>query len=161
MKDGNHSFYLELGDLAVGSEVIPSIDPKVSQANKKVSFNAIPLTILPLIAQANQDGADKYGKYNWLELPDDSMVLSTYINAMERHLLLLKAGQDFTSDGSHVHHLAAIIAGAAVALDALVFGKLKDDRVKLSPEQLEIFEKLINKQHPLQNRGSELVGGNL
>lgn len=120
-----------------------SIDPKQSQGAKKVNFDPVPITLLALAAKGNQNGADKYGIYNWLELEDGTMSLNTYINATLRHILLFKAGQDKASD-SDIHHLDHILAGLSVVRDAMIFNKVNDDRVKLSPEQIEIFEKLIN-----------------
>lgn len=119
------------------------VDPKEGLASKKIGFDSIPITASLYLSQANQHGADKYEVYNWLELPDNSMSLMTYINAIHRHWLLLKAGQDLTSDGQ-VHHLAAIMAGCAVVLDAITFNKVKDDRVKLTEEQIKILEEMIN-----------------
>jgi hypothetical protein len=121
------------------------IDPKESLASKKYCFDSIPITATLHLSKGNSHGGFKYGIYNWLELPDNSMSMMTYINAIHRHWLLLKAGQDLTSD-AQVHHLAAIMAGCAVALDAITFGKMKDDRIKLSPEQIEILEEMINNE---------------
>lgn len=121
------------------------VDPKEALASKKMGFDSIPITASLYLSQANQHGADKYGTYNWLELPDESMSLMTYINAIHRHWLLLRAGQDLTSDGQ-VHHFAAIMAGCAVALDAITFNKVKDDRVKLTEEQIKILEEMINNE---------------
>lgn len=121
------------------------IDPKQACAVKKLTFNSVPITLRVLAAPANQSGADKYGIWNWLKLPDGSMSLNTYINALERHLTLFRAGQDFTSD-TGIHNLDSMIAGLAVVRDAMIFGKVLDDREKLSEEQIVILEKLINKE---------------
>lgn len=122
-----------------------AIDPKETLASKKRCFDSVTATATLHLAKAMDHGASKYGAYNWLKLPDRSMSLMTYINAIHRHWLLYKAGQDLTSD-AQVHHLAAIMAGCAVALDAITFGKMKDDRVKLSPEQIETLERMINNE---------------
>ena len=121
-----------------------SIDPKQSCADKKLTFDSVPITLKILASPANQSGADKYGVYNWLQLEDNSMSMSTYLNALERHLTLFRAGQDYTSD-TNVHNLDSMIAGLAVLRDAMIFNKVKDDRTKLSPEQIIILENLINK----------------
>lgn len=121
------------------------IDPKQSQAIKKLNFESVPITLKVLAAPANQSGADKYGVWNWLKLQDGSMSLNTYLNALERHLILFRAGQDYTSD-TNIHNLDSMIAGLAVVRDAMIFSKVKDDRVKLNEEQLTVLEKLINKE---------------
>lgn len=121
------------------------VDPKKSQADKKLGFDSVPITLKVLASPANQSGADKYGAWNWLKLEDGSMSLNTYLNALERHLTLFRAGQDYTSD-TNIHNLDSMIAGLAVVRDAMIFGKVNDDRVKLSPEQIEVLERLINKE---------------
>jgi hypothetical protein len=126
-------------------EKYPNGDPKAAAGSKKATMTNIPLTMLPLISIPMNDGArpEKYGKYNWLSQPDGSMDMMVYLNGILRHVLLLMAGQDYTSD-TGVHHMTAIGAGAAVASDAIFFGKMGDNRVKLTPEQLEKYENLIN-----------------
>lgn len=121
------------------------IDPKESQASKKLSFDNIPISLLVNVTKAAECGAIKYGPYNWLELPDGSMSIMTYLNAVQRHLLLYRAGQDEASD-SGLHHLDHIIAGLAVLRDAMLFGKTKDDRIKLSEKQIKSFEERLNNE---------------
>ena len=134
----------------LGNSVIPEesykdpVDPKQSQAVKKMNFDAVPISLLLHAQPGNQNGADKYGLYNWLQLDDGSMSMSTYLNALQRHLILFRAGQDLTSD-TGIHNLDSMISGLAVLRDAMLFNKVKDDRVKLSNEQIEILEKLINR----------------
>lgn len=120
-------------------------DPKQQCGEKKVGFDNIAPTTLLLVAQAMQSGADKYGPLNWLQLPDGSLKASTYLNAVLRHFILYKAGQDRTSD-TDVHNIDAIIAGLTILRDAELQNKLHDDRVKLSPEQIKKLEQLINKE---------------
>ena len=121
------------------------VDPKQSQAVKKMSFTAVPISLMLRAQPGNQNGADKYGVYNWLKLDDGSMSMSTYLNALQRHLILFKAGQDNTSD-TNINNLDSMISGLAVLRDAMLFNKVNDDRVKLSPEQIVILEKLINNE---------------
>lgn len=118
------------------------IDPKQSQANKKKTFDNIPISLLIHALEGADNGANKYGPWNWLKLDDGTMSLKTYINALQRHLILFRAGQDNASD-SGIHHLKHMIAGLAVVLDAMLFNKVNDDRVKLSISQIEILEKAL------------------
>jgi len=120
-----------------------AVDPKQSQATKKMQFDAVPVSLLLHAQPGNQNGADKYGVYNWLTLGDGAMSMSTYLNALQRHLLLFRAGQDVTSD-TGIHNLDSMISGLAVLRDAMLFNKVNDDRVKLSPEQITILESKIN-----------------
>lgn len=121
-----------------------SVDPKEGQASKKLCFDSVPATALCHLEEACRCGADKYGPQNWLNLEDGTMSVLTYVNAIQRHLMLFRAGQDNASD-SGIHHLKHIMAGCAVALDAMEFGKVSDDRIKLSEEQIVQLEKLIVK----------------
>lgn len=121
------------------------IDPKESQASKKLNFDSIPISLLVNVTKAAECGALKYGPHNWLKLPDNSMSTMTYLNAVQRHLLLYRAGQDEASD-SGLHHLDHIIAGLAVLRDAMLFGKTKDDRIKLSEKQIKSFEERLNNE---------------
>lgn len=122
-----------------------AIDPKQSCASKKIQFDAVPISLLLHAVPGNSDGADKYGIWNWLKLPDGTMSLNTYLNALQRHLLLFRAGQDYTSD-SKIHNLKSMVAGLAVVLDGLLFDKVHDDRVKLTDEQIVKLEKLMNNE---------------
>lgn len=146
--------FLKKGDMSKSGEALKRgeplwivknpADPKEGQASKKLCFDSVPSTALCNLAEACQSGADKYGPHNWLNLEDGTMSMLTYINAIQRHLILLRAGQDNASD-SGIHHLKHIMAGCAVALDAMEFGKVSDDRIKLSEEQIVQLEKLIVK----------------
>lgn len=122
-----------------------SIDPKQSQAVKKMSFKAVPISLLMHAQPGNQNGADKYGVYNWLTLDDGSMSMTTYLDALQRHLVLFRAGQDRTSD-TNIHNLDSMISGLAVLRDAMLFNKVNDDRVKLSDDQIKTLEAIINQE---------------
>ncbi len=122
-----------------------SVDPKQSQGSKKLGFSHVPITSMCALSPGTKNGADKYGAYNWLELAEGSMSLNTYLDAVQRHLILFRAGQDSASD-SGIHHLDHILAGISVVRDAMLFNKVSDDRIKLSEEQIEILEKLINQE---------------
>ena len=121
------------------------IDPKQSQGSKKLGFSHIPLTAYCLLSPSTKNGADKYGPLNWLDLEDGTMSLNTYLDAIQRHLILYRSGQDKARD-SKVHHLDHIAAGVAVVRDAMLFNKVEDDRIKLSDAQIDILEKLINNE---------------
>lgn len=119
------------------------VDPKQACAVKKMTFDAVPISLLLHAQPGNKNGADKYGVYNWLKLEDGSMSINTYLNALQRHLILFRAGQDDTSD-TGINNLDSMISGLAVLRDAMLFNKVCDDRVKLSKEQIEILEALMN-----------------
>lgn len=100
-------------------------DPKRAAGSRKPDTWNVPDVSVYYMAQAMDDGARKYGRFNWRH--GDGVNLSVYVNAMQRHLAAFKSGEDTASD-SGVHHLAHLMAGAAILLDAAAHGKLVDDR---------------------------------
>lgn len=105
------------------------------QPNPKQAFGdrKPPLTQLPLSAQieatlAFYDGSLKYGFRNWR---DDPVEAKTYIEAAMRHLRLWEEGEERTRD-TNVANLGAVIACAAILIDAQTHGTLIDNRNKSS-----------------------------
>lgn len=108
-----------------------TIDPKTNPPNPKQRYGDkkpptayFPLSALIYGLQAFYDGKLKYGPYNWREIPVEAM---TYVEAAMRHLQLYKVGENFTRD-TRVHNLGAVIACAAILLDAELHGTLIDNR---------------------------------
>lgn len=93
-----------------------------------------PLYLLPPIAKAaaarvHALGAEKYGKYNWRY---QKVAISDYLSAMQRHIDSVVDGMDIDEESGE-HHLAHVIAGCNIVLDAQHRGQLVEDRV-LAPE---------------------------
>jgi hypothetical protein len=97
-----------------------ALKPKVSDVPPLASF---------ALGAAMSNGALKYGRFNWR---DTGSTASVFYDAMRRHLDDWYSGEDFASD-SGIHHLAHLMAGAAILLDTIAIGKLKDDRDILGP----------------------------
>lgn len=102
-----------------------------SAANPKDSLGAlkVPLNMTPEVARiwwalAQADGAKKYGECNWRNRP---VKMSVYLEAIDRHRALMKAGQDIDSK-SGLPHTGHIMACAAIIEDARACGCLIDDR---------------------------------
>ncbi len=101
-----------------------------SNPKDQVALTKVPLWSLPAIgavhgAIATGDGLSKgYSAYNWRYKPISMM---EHIGALERHILALKDGEDFTRD-SNITHLGCVIAGASIILDAAQSETLIDDR---------------------------------
>lgn len=102
----------------------PNGNPKETIGATKIPLHLVPPSAKHFLALALEDGAKKYGPYNWR---DSGITLSTYKAASERHWDALWDGEDLAQD-SLVHHLAHAMACCAIALDALTLGKLIDDR---------------------------------
>ena len=78
---------------------------------------------------AMSDGAKKYGRFNWRAT---GVTASVFYDAMRRHLDDWYAGQDHATDSS-IHHLAHMMAGGAIMLDAIAMEKFNDDRDNKGP----------------------------
>lgn len=101
-----------------------STNPKDLLGSKKVHLFLVPAASKIYQALAMEDGARKYGPYNWR---DKKVQLSIYISALERHIEAFKDGEEIASD-SGVPHLAHAIANLGIIIDALETGCLIDDR---------------------------------
>ena len=101
-------------------------NPKDLIGCKKPSLWVIPDTALLHLGMAMRNGANKYGPYNWRE---KKIRASIYLDAIMRHLILWKAGEEVAED-SGIHHLGHLMATTAILIDAHETGNLIDDRPK-------------------------------
>ena len=99
-------------------------NPKDTVGAKKAPLRLVPAALVIGVSEVMADGGEKYGPFNWRK---ESIGYSTYLEAIERHLLALREGQDCSEDSGH-HHLKAIGANVAILLDAMALGKVVDDR---------------------------------
>lgn len=99
-------------------------DPKKSFGESKPNLALIPPVALAHAAMNMEDGAEKYGPYNWRKTKVEAM---TYIAAIKRHIDAYLDGEDLTSD-TGLENLGAVIAGASILLDAREQGSLIDNR---------------------------------
>lgn len=102
---------------------------KTATAAGKPTLSAVPPVALIALGAAMQDGANKYSKFNWRTT---AVTASVFYDALHRHLLDWYNGEDFAPD-SKIHHLAHLMAGCAIILDAIAADVFKDDRDKTYP----------------------------
>lgn len=101
-------------------------NPKDRLGSKKPDLSLVPPASLIHEATAMENGATKYGPYNWREKKVRARV---YVAAALRHLSEYLDGADYSSDTSPpVHHLAHAKACCGILLDAIETGNLVDDR---------------------------------
>lgn len=140
----------------------PTIAIEIKDTNPKDAIGAtkLPMHLIPgpakaQLALAFLEGALKYGKYNWRVA---GVRASIYLDAMERHLEKWKNGENHDPQ-THVHHLASVMACAAIILDATAVGKLTDDRPPEAPasgmidhlaEQVLYLQGLYKDENPHQ-----------
>lgn len=113
------------------------MNPKDLIGSKKVDPHPVPDTAYFHLATAHMDGARKYGAYNWR---DKAVKASIYVSAMKRHLALFAAGED-TADDSGVLHLAHVMGGCSILIDAAIHDRMIDDRAK-SPQTIALLKQL-------------------
>ena len=97
---------------------------KTAAAMHKPRISAVPPIALMALGAAMQDGCNKYGLFNWR---DSSVTSTVFYDAIQRHLAAWYSGEDHAPD-SGVHHLAHVMAGCAILLDAEFNGVNNDDR---------------------------------
>lgn len=110
--------------LAVAPPALPDTNPKTAVGMAKPALHAIPPVALLHLGAAMMDGKAKYGLTNWRE---HRITMGVYYDAMLRHLLAWWDGEDGAPDSGH-HHLAHVMACAAIVLDAESMGRVNDDR---------------------------------
>lgn len=100
------------------------INPKDLVGQKKVDLSLVPPAALVYLALAMEDGAKKYGPYNWRE---NKVRARVYLAAAMRHIAAKLDGEEVASD-SQKPHLAHALACLAIYVDAEETGNLQDDR---------------------------------
>ncbi|MFG1378897.1 dATP/dGTP diphosphohydrolase domain-containing protein [Xanthobacter autotrophicus] len=100
------------------------INPKDAAATARVPLHLVPPAVPIYAALAYAEGDLKYGAFNWRAT---EVKASVYVAAMKRHLERYWNGE-WADPVTGVPHLASIIAGCGIILDAQLVGKLIDDR---------------------------------
>jgi hypothetical protein len=99
-------------------------NPKDLLGQKKVALNLVPPSSIIYQALAMEDGARKYGPYNWRS---NKVIASIYVAAAMRHLMSWADGEELAED-SQKPHLAHALACLGIIVDAKETGNLHDDR---------------------------------
>lgn len=118
----------------------PDGNKKNNVARTKAQVNLVPPALVIGASEAMEDGARKYGPFNWRHGQVDYM---QYLGAILRHTLALLDGEDESGD-ANLHHLKHIAATAGIILDAIELGLLNDDRPIAGPAAV-MLEKIRTK----------------
>src|SRR5271166_5735695 len=89
-----------------GNLPVLGTNPKDLIGQKKVALNLVPPSSIIYQALAMEDGAKKYGPYNWRS---NKVIASIYVAAAMRHLQQWYDGEELASD-SQKPHLAHALA---------------------------------------------------
>jgi hypothetical protein len=101
------------------------VNPKeLAGALKAPIWQVLPRWVILLVGRVMQVGAAKYGAFNYR---DSNVWAMTYVDAIERHMQLWQDGEDDDPE-TGVSHLAHVMAGCAILLDAQANTRLGDDR---------------------------------
>jgi hypothetical protein len=99
-------------------------NPKDLLGTKKVNLHLVPPASTLYQALAMEDGARKYGPYNWRA---NKVIATIYVDAAMRHILSWLDGEENASD-SGVPHLGNALACLGILVDAKETGNLVDNR---------------------------------
>lgn len=100
-------------------------NPKEYLGREKPCIQYIPMAELLKVAEVFRLGATKYGQKNWRVQP---VRMSTYYNAMFRHMIdWFEKGEEQDIESAQ-HHLAHVIADALIMLDGITHKSIMDDR---------------------------------
>ena len=127
-------------DIQMKDSEKPVVNVKTLAGADKPKTSPVPPIAFFALGLAMKDGANKYGRFNWRT---SEVTASVFYDAMMRHLLYWYFGENKAKD-SKVHHLAHLMAGAAIILDAEQKGVFIDDRdTNGNPFDLEEMFKLL------------------
>lgn len=128
-------------------------NPKKIFGASKPDLSLVPSVSISHTAMAFEDGAYKYGPYNWRERAVEAR---TYIAAAKRHLNDFLDGADTASD-SEVHNLGHVMACCAIILDAQAQGNLIDNR-PVKGMSAEVNDELKELKKSFKDRGLKQWG---
>lgn len=123
------------------SEPKPS-NPKDAMGVQKAPMSCISASVLRECGLAMAEGALKYGRFNYRVV---GVRATVYYDAALRHLMSWFEGEDIDPD-SGISHLTKAMVSLAVLRDAMIQGKMEDDRPPASamaPADLDAQMKLL------------------
>lgn len=104
-------------------------NPKDCIAGNKLPLSVVPSTMVIFASLAFFEGQCKYGRFNWRIA---GVRTSIYLDALKRHIAKYENGE-WADPVTKVPHLSNALACIAIILDAMVCGKLTDDRPPVAP----------------------------
>jgi hypothetical protein len=104
-------------------------NPKDKVGALKPDLTLLPYDALIGVAQCMENGAKKYGPFNWREEGKEVGTV-TYLGAALRHIFSYLGGEDNASD-SNLNHIDHAISGLMVLRDAQINDNAVDDRKAL------------------------------
>ena len=109
-------------------------NPKDALGIKKVPLHCIPSAPLFELGLAMMEGGRKYGTHNYRAI---GVRMSTYYDAVLRHVIAWWEGEDIDPD-SGIHHIVKAIASLFVLRDSMFMKNCEDDRPVKYPDGLDM-----------------------
>ena len=119
-------------------ESVMKDNPKDAIGVKKARLSTIPAGVLFEVGNAMLEGACKYGRHNYRGI---GVRAEVYYDASMGHIMDWWEGEDIDPD-SGLSHITKAIASLVVLRDAMMQGKLHDDR----PPRSKVHKRDFNKQ---------------
>ena len=125
-------------------------NPKDVVGSRKAPMSTVSAAVLAELGVAMLEGAAKYGRHNYRAV---GIRASVYYDGTMRHLMAWWEGEDLDPD-SNLSHITKAIASLVVLRDAMLQGKMTDDRPPRSPlfyERLNALAAAIVDKHADKN----------
>lgn len=100
------------------------LNPKDAIGIAKVPLSCVPMPVMQEVGLALMEGGLKYGRHNWRAI---GVRASVYFDATMRHLAQWWEGEDVDAE-SGLSHVTKAISSLTVLRDAMIQGKVTDDR---------------------------------
>lgn len=110
-------------------------NPKDAVGIRKAPMSTVSAAVMAEIGVAMLEGAAKYGRHNYRGV---GVRASVYYDATMRHLLSWWEGED-TDPDSGMSHITKAITSLVVLRDAMIQGKVTDDR---PPRSADFYKRL-------------------
>lgn len=124
------------------------VNPKDAIARLKVPIGMYPNAARIEAALVFAQVASDYGAFNWRNV---EVRLSTYLDAIDRHLVALRSGQDNDPESGRPH-AAHINACTAILLEAQALRTLVDDRFENDPSAALLASLIPSEYHIARRR---------
>lgn len=121
---------LTFHDLPKQNSTTKQTNPKDLVGTQKAPMSTVSAPVLAEIGVAMLEGACKYGRHNYRAV---GVRASVYYDATMRHLMSWWEGEDIDPD-SGMSHVTKAITSLVVLRDAMIQGKVTDDRPPCSRE---------------------------
>lgn len=119
------SIYADVAaDLAHSAAKKDPHNPKDAIGAAKPPITTVSFAVLQELGVAMAEGAMKYGRHNYRAAP---VRASIYVDAAFGHIASYFEGEDIDAD-SNLHHITKAMASLTVLRDAIMQGKIVDDR---------------------------------